>query len=121
MLPSNFHSVGDIDNLHNLCLQPRVQEIGLGEFGLEIGTTSEDEAGNVDLVVGDEMLNCQFSDFPHIVVTLFVSKTTETESGLTTSTVLLREIDSKLLDQFLCVTGKSTEELCAKYDELSIT
>lgn len=83
------------------------------KFGFEICTTSEDETSNVDLVVRDEMLNCQFSDFPHIVVTLFVSETTETKSGLTTSTVLFGKIDSEFLNHFFSVAGKSTEELLA--------
>ena len=41
-------------------------------------------------VVGNEMRDGRFSHFTDVIVTFFHSKTSETQSGLTSSTVFLR-------------------------------
>jgi hypothetical protein len=43
-------------------------------------------------------------------VTLFLSQTGETESGLTTTTVLLGKIDGELVDDFTGVSAQSSEQ-----------
>ena len=56
------------------------------------------------------MLNSQFGDFTDVVVTLFITETSETQGGLTTTTVLLGEVDGEFVDDFTGVTGDSTEK-----------
>ena len=43
-------------------------------------------------------------------MTLFVTQTGETQSGLTTSTVLLWQIDGELVEDLSGVTGQGTEQ-----------
>jgi hypothetical protein len=74
-------------------LQTVVEEVGLVEVVLEVGGTSENDTSHVDLVGGDEVLYSQFGDLADVVVALLFTETGETQSGLTTTTVLLGEID----------------------------
>jgi hypothetical protein len=86
-------SVGHVDNLYDLGLQTVVEQVGLVQVVLEIGGTGEDDTGHVDLVGGDEVLDGQLGDLADVVVTLLLSQTGETQGGLTTTTVLLRQIN----------------------------
>jgi len=103
-------TVGNIDNLDDLCGQTLVEEIGLVQVVLEIGGTSKNETSNVDLVVGDEVLYGVFGDLADVVVTLLLTQTGETQGRLTTTTVLLGKIDRELLANLTGVSRKSTEE-----------
>lgn len=88
-------SIRYVDDLDDLGLQTVVEKIGLVEIVLEIGGTSENDASYVDLVGGDEVLYRQFSDLADVVVALFFTETSETQSGLTTTAVLLGKIDGE--------------------------
>jgi hypothetical protein len=88
-------SVGHIDDLDDLGLQTVVEEIGLIEVVLEVSGTSQNDAGDVDLVGGDEVLDGEFGDLADVVVTLLLTQTGETQGGLTTTAVLLRQIDGE--------------------------
>jgi hypothetical protein len=57
------------------------------------------------------MLDGQLGDFTDIVVSLFVTQTGETQRRLSSSTVLLGEVDSEFVDDFTGVSGEGTEEL----------
>lgn len=57
------------------------------------------------------MLDGQLGDFSHIVVSLFITQTGETERRLSSSTVLLGEVDSEFVNDFTSVSGEGTEEL----------
>jgi hypothetical protein len=72
-------TIRNIDNLDNLGLQSLIEHFGLVEFSLEIGTTGQNETANVGLVVGDEDLSGDFSDFSEVVMSLFDSQTGETD------------------------------------------
>jgi len=56
------------------------------------------------------VLNGEFGDLADVVVSLFVTETGETEGRLTTTSMLLGEIDSELVDDFSRVAGEDTEE-----------
>ncbi len=86
-------SVRYVNDLDDLGLQTVVEEVGLVEVVLEVGGTSENDTSHVDLVGGDEVLYSQFGDLADVVVALLFTETGETQSGLTTTTVLLGEID----------------------------
>lgn len=103
-------SVGDIDNLDNLDLQSAIKEIGLVQVVLEVRGTGQNDAGNVDLVVGDEVLNCQLGNLTDVVVTLFFTKTGETQRGLSTTAVLLWKIDGELVHNVSGVSAQGTEK-----------
>jgi hypothetical protein len=91
-------SVGNIDDLDDLGLQTVVEQIGLVQVVLEVGGTSQDDTGNVDLVSGDKVLDSQFGDLADVVVTLLLSQTGKTQGGLTTTAVLLGQIDGEPAD-----------------------
>ncbi|KAI3478310.1 hypothetical protein L1887_59786 [Cichorium endivia] len=103
-------AVGDVDDLDDLGLQTVVEHVGLAQLGLEVGGTGEDEAGDVALVVGDEVLRGELCDLAHVVVARLLTQTCETEGGLTTAAVLLWQVDRELLEDGAGVAGERAEE-----------
>jgi hypothetical protein len=103
-------TVGDVDGLDDLRTETGVEEVALPELRLEVGRASKHEAGNVHLVVGNEVLDSVLGDLADIVVPLLVAQTRETERGLSTTAVLLREVDGELVNDLTGVTGKGAEE-----------
>ena len=104
-------TVRHIDNLDDLGSQSTIQKVTARQITLEIGTSGKYQTGNVDLVGGNEMLNGQLGDLSHVVVSLFVTKTGETQGRLSSSSVLLRQIDSEFVNDISGVTSQSTKEL----------
>ena len=103
-------TVRDVDDLDDLGQQTGVEQVGSAQVGLQLGATGQHETSDVDLVVGDKVLNSQLGNFTNVVTTSFLTKTRETQGGLTTTTVLLGQVNSELVDDFTGVTGESTEE-----------
>ena len=103
-------TVTDIDYLDDLRSQTRIEHVTLAQLGLEIGAPSKHETGYVDLVIRDEVLNRQLGDLRDVIVALLVTKTRETQGGLTTTSVLLGEVDSELVDDLARVARYGTEE-----------
>jgi len=56
------------------------------------------------------MLDGQLGNLSDVVPSGFLSKTGETKSGLTTSSVLLRQVDRELVHDLSRVTGESAEQ-----------
>ena len=56
------------------------------------------------------MLNRQFGNLADVVVTLLVTQTRETQGRLSTTSVLLWEIDGKFMDDLASVSGQGPEE-----------
>ena len=103
-------TIRNIHDLNNLGRQTVVEQVGGVKVVLEIGGTSKDKTSNVDLVGRDEVLDSQFGNLSDVVVTLFLSQTSKTESGLTTTTVLLGKIDRELVDNLTGVSAQSSEQ-----------
>jgi hypothetical protein len=103
-------SVTDIDDLDDLGHQPRIKHIALTQLGLKVRASGKHEPGDVDLVVGDKMLHGQLRDLAHVVVSLLVSKTGETERGLAAATVLLGQVDGELVDDLAGVARQDSEK-----------
>lgn len=99
--------IHDLDDLGSKTL---IKQVGRVQIGLEVGGTSENDTGNIDLVVGDEVLHSELGNLADVVVTLLLTQTGETQSRLTTTTVLLGEIDRELLDDVTSVTAQGTEQ-----------
>ena len=91
-------------------MQTLIEQIGLVKVVLEISRTSKDDTSHIDLVGGDKVLHSQFSDLADVVVTLFVSQTGETQSGLTTTTVLLGQVDREFLNNVSGISTQSSEK-----------
>jgi len=75
LIEAIFTAVADIDDFDDLGGKARIEHVTLTELGLEVRAAGEDQAGDVDLVVGDEVLNGEFSDLSYVVVTLLVTQT----------------------------------------------
>ena len=103
-------TITDVNDLDDLCSQTRVEHVTLAELGLEVRATREDKTSHVDFIVGNEVLYGQFGNLPHVVVALLVTKTRETQCGLTTTAVLLGEIDGEFVDDFAGVTSNRAEQ-----------
>jgi len=78
LIETIFTTITDIDNFDDLGGKARIEHVTLTELSLEVRTAREDQTGNVDLVVGNEVLNGEFSDLSYVVVTLLVTQTRET-------------------------------------------
>jgi len=105
-----FTTVGNINKLNDNSLKTRVKEIRTGQDVLELGGTSENNTLDVGPVVSDKASHSSFSTLADVVVPLLETQTCKTKSRLTTTAVLLGEIDGELGDHLTSVTGKSTEE-----------
>jgi hypothetical protein len=103
-------TIRNVNNLDNLGRKAAVEHVGGVEVVLEIGGTSKNETSDVDLVGSDEVLDSQLGNLSDVVVTLLLSQTGETESGLTTTTVLLGKIDRELVDDLTGVAAKSSKQ-----------
>ena len=103
-------TITDIDDLDDLRRQPRIEHVALTELRLEVRATREHEAGHVDLVVRNEVLHGELGDLAHVVVPLLVTQTRETQRGLSTTAVLLREVDGELVDDLAGVARDGAEE-----------
>ena len=68
-------TVANIDNFDDLGGKARIEHVTLTELSFEVRTACEDQTGDVDLVVGDVMLNSEFGDLSYVVVTLLVTQT----------------------------------------------
>lgn len=112
LIKSILAAIADINNLDDLGRQPLIEHVTLTEFCFEVRASSKDQPRNIDFVIGDKMLNGMFSYLPDIVVPLLVSKTRETQSRLSTTTMFLRQIDGEFVDDFAGIAGQSTKE-CA--------
>ena len=110
LVKSILATVTDIDYFDDLRSQTRIEHVTLAQLGLEVGATSKHETGYVDLVIRDEVLNRQLGDLPDVIVALLVTKTRETQCGLTTTAVLLGEIDGEFVDDFAGVTSNRAEQ-----------
>lgn len=103
-------TVRHVYHLDDLGGEAVVEHVGRVEVVLEVGRASENESRDVHLIVGDEVLNRQLRHLAHVVVALLFSETGETQRGLTTTTVLLGEIDGELVDNIPRVAAKRAEE-----------
>lgn len=99
-------SIGDIHDLHDGVLNTGIQHIGHVQLVLQLGTTSEDNTGTVHMLVLNEELDAQLSALADVVVTLLQTQTGETQSGLTSTTVLLGQIDEEAVEH---IAGASTD------------
>ena len=100
-----LRTVRHIDNLDDLGSQSTIQKVTARQITLEIGTSGKYQTGNVDLVGGNEMLDGQLGDLSHVVVSLFVTKTGETQGRLSSSSVLLGQVDSEFVDDISGVSS----------------
>ena len=103
-------TVADVDNLDHLRCQPGIEHVTLPKLSLEVGTTSQDQAGYIDFVGGDEVLNSKLGDLADVVMPLLVTQTRETQRGLPSTAVLLGEIDDELVDDVVGVASDGTKE-----------
>ncbi|KAF1751371.1 hypothetical protein GCK72_017925 [Caenorhabditis remanei] len=105
-----FTSICNIDSFDHFSLKSLVEHIRLAEFSLEISTTRKDESSNCDFVVFDEHLDGIFSYFTDVIVTLFITKTSKPNSRLSSSSVLLWQVDGKFVKNFPSISLKCSEQ-----------
>jgi len=75
---------------------------------------------HVWLIVCYKVLGGKFSDFSDVVMSLFFSDSRETQSRLTTASVLFGEHNRQTLKDFLCITLKRCiEHSITVYDNKS--
>ncbi len=103
-------TVGHINDLDDFGLQTGIEHVGGVEIVLEIGGTGEDETSNVNLVVGDEVLDGDFGNLSDIVVTFLITQTRETQGRLTTTAVLLGQINGELVNDFAGVAAERAKK-----------
>ena len=67
----------------------RVKHVWFSKVSLKISTSGQNETSDVRTVVGDVVLNGCFSNFSHVIVTFLHTKAGETNSWLTTTTLVV--------------------------------
>ena len=87
--------MGNIDELKDDSLEARIEHIGHEERVLKLGATGQHETKNIGAVVGDEVLSGSLSDLAEVVVATLHTDTGETILRLTTTTVLLGELNGE--------------------------
>ena len=105
-----FSSVADVDELEDLALESAVEHVRLRELGFEVGRTGEDQAVDVGFVVGDEKLRGHLRHFAHVIVPLLHPQSGESKGRLTASTVLLGQVDGKLVEDVASVALQRAEQ-----------
>ena len=101
---SLVETVGDINRRDDQRFQPLVKVVTLLHNELKISATSNDDASDVRPIVRDKVLNGEFAALDNVQMTLFFSETRETNGRLTTTTVLLRQLDWHALNNLLVVS-----------------
>ena len=104
-------SVRDVDDVDDLCDETGVEEVTEVELGLEVCGSCEDDTLDVDLVVGDKVLDRVLGHLSDVVVSGLHTQSRESERRLSSSSVLLGEIDSKLVENLPRVSRQSSEQL----------
>ncbi len=107
-------TVRNVDDLHDDSVETDVEEIALVQLLLELGRACQHEAGNIHLVRRDELLRSQLCHFANIVVPLLETKARETQRGLTTTSVLLRQLHAELVQDLRRARKKRDNQICEK-------
>ena len=77
---------------------------------LQIGAATNDDSADVGSVVGNEMLSNHFRALYDVKVALLLAQSGESESRLTTTTVLFGQLHRHTLQDFFIVTLQGREE-----------
>ena len=80
------------------------------EFVLKASCTSQHETFHIRPVVCYEVMNRQLTDFADVSIAFFDTLARKTHCGLTTTTVLLRQLNTHSLQHFLVVALESAEK-----------
>jgi len=103
-------TIANINNFDDFSAQARVKKVTSAQFRLEISAPSEHKASDIYFVVGDKMLDRQFRDLSHIVVSLLITETRETQSRLSSAAVLLGKVHSELVHDLTSVARKGAKQ-----------
>jgi len=105
-----FASITDVDHFYDLCGQTLVKHVAQAQLRLKISAPGKHQPRHIHFIRGNEVLHGQFCDLAHVVVSLFVAQTGETQGRLTTTTVFLGEVDSELMNNLTSVARDGSEE-----------
>ena len=105
-----FPSIADVDNFDNLGGQTLVKHVTQAQLRLEVGTPGKHQPRHIHFIRGNEVLYGQFGNLTHIVVSLFVTQTGETQGRLPTTTVFLGKVDSEFVNNLASVACDGSEE-----------
>jgi hypothetical protein len=94
-------TVSDIKLGQHDVLKSHIEKVGLVAVGLELGGTGKYETLDVWFIISNEMVSGKLTNLSYVVVTLFFSDTSETHGRLTTTSVLLWQLDQQTLEDFL--------------------
>ena len=92
-----------------LGLQPSIEQVAVLKIVLEFSRSGENYASHVDSVFSNEELCAKFCHFCEIIVPFFQTKTSKTQSRLTTTTVLLGELHAEFVDHLSRVAKNCTK------------
>ncbi|GIX66397.1 CPSF A subunit region protein [Babesia caballi] len=101
LLEAVLAAVGDVHDLEHLGRQPRVEHVRAHEVVLEVRAPRQDQPAHVHLVVGDEHEHRVLRHLAHVVVAPLHAQPRETQRGLPTSAVLLRQVHAEGVQNLL--------------------
>mmetsp|Transcript_18612 Transcript_18612/g.70402 ORF Transcript_18612/g.70402 Transcript_18612/m.70402 type:complete len:297 (-) Transcript_18612:283-1173(-) len=97
LIEARLAAIADVDRLDHNAGEALVEEVGVVQVVLEVCGTGEHQTAHVGLVVRDEELHGVLGALADVVVALLEAQTCETQRGLTTTAVLLGQVDRELV------------------------
>ena len=103
-------TVRHVNSRDDQAFKPVVEVIALLHHEFEVSAASNDDTSDIWSIILNEVLRGQLAAFDDVKMTLLLSETRETNSRLTTATVLLRQLDWHTLNDLLVVALKRRKE-----------
>lgn len=101
-------AIADIKLTQDNSLKTCIKNVRLIALSLNHSRPSQNQPLNIRLIISNKMLCSQLTNFPNIIVSLLLTNTRKTQSRLTTTTMLLRQLDIHPLQNFLIVSLQSS-------------
>lgn len=109
LIETLLKTVGDIKSGDDDVLKSLIEVITALHNEFEVGATSNNDTFDVRSVICDEILGCKLTALDNIEMTLLFSETSKPHGGLTTTTMLLGQLNRHTLNDFFVVTLEGGE------------
>mmetsp|Transcript_30137 Transcript_30137/g.49809 ORF Transcript_30137/g.49809 Transcript_30137/m.49809 type:complete len:431 (+) Transcript_30137:808-2100(+) len=103
-------AVRDVHRLDHRPGQPRVEQVRVGQLGLEVRRAGQHQPGHVAPVVRDEELHRHLSHLADVVVALLQPQAREPQRGLAPAAVLLGQVHRELVQHLARVPREGAVE-----------
>ena len=96
LIETDLPSIGQIQDLNHLANEPGIQGVAVHQLVLQFGAAGQDQAGHLDRVILDEMLDRALGHAFDIGLALALGDAAEPGGRLTAARVLVGQVDGEL-------------------------